>query len=121
VASVPGKLGLVLRRQARARFGIASLPSDPKGGWVARRLAFSPDGKFLVGGHANGAFRVWDLVQRKEVKGLKEASGDIEALAFAPDGATLVVASNRTLRLFHFADRAQRGAIEAPSSTRRAS
>jgi WD40 repeat protein len=54
-----------------------------------RSLAFSPDGKTLASGAADGGVRVWDVAGRKERFALKGLFRSVEALAFRPDGKRL--------------------------------
>jgi RNA polymerase sigma factor (sigma-70 family) len=52
-------------------------------------LTYSPDGRFLA--LSNGrAVRLWDVAARKELRRFQGHGGDIVALAYAPDGKTLV-------------------------------
>ena len=80
-------------------------------GNVTSNLIFSPDGKWLVTGNGDlvddskpGAVTVWDVAGKKKHCELKGHPSRIEALAFTPDGTTLISASDDgTLLLWDFA------------------
>src|SRR5262249_19121257 len=56
-------------------------------------LAFSPDGRWLVSTHGDGAVLVWDMVERRLAANFNEHSGQVGAVAFAPDGKRVASAS----------------------------
>jgi WD40 repeat protein len=60
-----------------------------------QRLAFAADDRLLVSGSQDGKIRVWDIAARRV---LHAYSGYNWALA--PDGRTLAVPANRTIRLW---------------------
>jgi WD40 repeat protein len=54
-------------------------------------LGYSPDGKRMVSGAADGRVKVWDTETGVEALGLTVGSRDtVEAVGFSPDGLTLV-------------------------------
>ena len=58
-------------------------------GWI-RRIAISPDGKFLVTGEMNENFhRVWDIASEKELRRLPGSGRGLEH-GFSPDGKSFV-------------------------------
>ncbi|CEF49278.1 unnamed protein product [uncultured bacterium] len=64
---------------------------------MAGCLAYSPDGKILAG-VADGGFtvRLWEAASHKELRQLPHpGSGSFQALAFAPDGKTLLTGESR--------------------------
>ncbi len=64
--------------------------ADLKNG--AGRFAFSPDGKVLVSGRGY-TVRVWDLVNRKQIREFQVPKRLLEALALSPDGRTVAWAA----------------------------
>ena len=54
---------------------------------------FSPDGKWLVSTHGDGAILFWDAAARECVANLREHSGGVRAVAFSPDGKRVASAS----------------------------
>jgi WD40 repeat protein/serine/threonine protein kinase len=51
---------------------------------------FSPDGKRIVAGHADGTVRLWDVETGKEVQPLTGPVGPLRSIAFAPDDGLIV-------------------------------
>jgi WD40 repeat protein len=67
-------------------------------------LAFSPDGRSLATGTADGAARLWDLRTGKELSRMPGHQGDVRALAFAPGGRVLAVCADGAVRLWNAAE-----------------
>lgn len=64
-------------------------------------VAYSADGRFLVGGGAEGVARIWDVATGAEVRGLRGHGGWVTGVAFAPDGRAVLSGSvDKTARLF---------------------
>jgi len=49
-------------------------------------LSFSPDGRWLVSTHGDGAILVWDVVERRREAAFNGHSDAVRAVAFSPDG-----------------------------------
>jgi WD40 repeat protein len=64
-------------------------------------LAFTPDGKMLLGANGVGKVRLWDVASGKEIRRLGKYSGSVTSLSLSPDGKTVVVSvfSEGALRL----------------------
>ncbi len=63
-------------------------------------LAFSPDGRLLIGGGEDGVTRAWDRSQR-EVLALRGHEDSVTSLSLAPDGSRLATGStDGTARLW---------------------
>lgn len=59
---------------------------------VSYLLAWSLDSKTLVVGGGDGTIKIWDTATGKLLHSLKGHTGDVKALAFSPDGKTLLSA-----------------------------
>jgi WD40 repeat protein len=49
-------------------------------------VAFSRDGKLLVGGAWDGTVRIWDVTSGKQFYMFQDQNGPVRAVAFSPDG-----------------------------------
>ena len=56
-------------------------------------LAFSPDSRWLVSTHGDGAVLVWDMVERRRAASFNEHSGSVRAVAFSLGGKRIASAS----------------------------
>src|SRR5207244_7756464 len=65
---------------------------------------FSPDGRLVATGCADGATRVWDTGSGQALLVLRKHSGPVRHVAFSPDGRRLLSASDDgTARLWDIA------------------
>ena len=55
-----------------------------------QKLAFSPDGRTLVGGCKDGSIYVWDTVTHQPLATLKGHTAVVSSVGFSHDGATLI-------------------------------
>ena len=53
-------------------------------------VAFSPDGRWLISTHGDGAILIWDVVNRELEANLRQHSGGVRAVALSPDGKRLM-------------------------------
>jgi WD40 repeat protein len=60
-------------------------------------LAFSPDGKLLVGGTMHGLVIVWDVATGKVKSTVRAHKGFIGSITFSPDGSTLLTSATDAL------------------------
>jgi len=64
-------------------------------------LAFSPDGKWLVGGSSSGFANIWDTTTMQEMARI--AHGDpVTGISFSPDGSQLFTVSRNMVQIWNF-------------------
>ncbi len=59
-----------------------------------RSIAFSPDGRLLVGGGGDGILWAWSLPDGKQIAGPEPLLRGIDAITFSPDGRFLAAAAS---------------------------
>ena len=75
-------------------------------------VAFSPDGKTLATGSANGTVHLWDVATGRQTGALR-TTGAVYSVAFSPDGKTLATGSyDGTAQLWDVATRRQIGELQ---------
>ena len=81
-----------------ARPGIAVLTGHTA---AVGSVAFSPDGKTLASGSADGTARLWDVATHRQITALAGHAGAAGSVAFSPDGKALASGSaDQTVRLW---------------------
>ena len=75
-------------------------------------MALSPDGALMATGFEGGTVRLWDAVIQTEIAALKGQTVRADAMAFSPDGKSLVSTSWRTIKLWDVATRELIGTLE---------
>lgn len=114
--SVPesGPVTLAARLESQLKAGATNAVA------AVSAVNFSPDGKQVVSGGADGVVRVWDAATGAEVRGLRGHTEWVTAVQFRPDGeAVLSAAVDKVVRLFDVAraaDTARAGHRQAVKS-----
>jgi WD40 repeat protein len=92
-----------------ARDGIAQIIAVPSGRRLKRLTApdpltavtFSPDGRWVAAGGADGSTFIWDWRRGNRLAVLHKHADLIESIAFAPDGRRILTASDdRTAKIY---------------------
>ncbi|MFH1137461.1 MAG: SUMF1/EgtB/PvdO family nonheme iron enzyme, partial [Pseudomonadota bacterium] len=81
--------GLIDRGPVKPGLPIWSSPAANGPASAVNSVGFSPDGRFLAGGDADGTIRIWDLAGGEVKDVFSGHSGAVNSVAFSPDGRFL--------------------------------
>ena len=80
-------------------------------------VAYSPDGRTLASGNANGTVSLWDADTGRVIRSLEGHSDWVNAVAFSPDGQTLASGSgDRTVKIWDVNSGRELRSLEGHSS-----
>ena len=101
LASDAGEVGEVILWDVASQSQIAKFPG--LGAYVARSLAFSPDGNLLAyAGMGSQRALIWDVRTKQIIKTLETTTHWIAGIAFSPDGETVaMVTDDQAITLFN--------------------
>jgi WD40 repeat protein len=92
---------------------IAVLTSD---GGAVTSVAFSPGGRTLATGNADGTTRLWDMASHQQIAVLTGPAGPVDSVAFSPGGRTLATGNaDGTARLWDMASHRQIATLTGPA------
>jgi hypothetical protein len=126
LVATAGTEGKVLLRDVRTKELLRDLPVPKRAAGPFRRLAFSPDGRWLAGGGGGGdpltpddrltVPRVWNTRTGECAFSLEGHSREVTAVAFSPDGRRLLTGSrDGTARLWNASSGAPLTVFDQPS------
>jgi WD40 repeat protein/serine/threonine protein kinase len=78
---------------------------------VVWNVSFSPDGRWLVSTHGDGAIVVWDVKDRKRVANLNGQAAAVRGVAWSPDGKQIASASEDESVIIWNADTRQKQSV----------
>ena len=83
---------------------------------LAQSVAWSPDGKFLAVGNADGVVRVWNVTNGNEITSLDAETGEnVLAVAYSPDGKILASGNSCKIELWDLTSRQNIATLEGHS------
>jgi WD40 repeat protein/tRNA A-37 threonylcarbamoyl transferase component Bud32 len=85
---------------------------------IVWRVAFSPDGRWLVSTHGDGSILLWDVAERERVANFNEHGGAVRAVAFSNDGTRIASASDDRSAIIWNANSARKEAVLVGHQTR---
>jgi len=92
---------------------IAVLTSD---GGAVTSVAFSPGGRTLATGNADGTTRLWDMASHQQIAVLTGPAGPVDSVEFSPGGRTLATGNaDGTARLWDMASHRQIATLTGPA------
>ncbi len=85
---------------------------------IVWKVAFSPDGRWLVSTHGDGSILLWDIAERERVANFNEHSGATRAVAFSSDGRRIASASDDRSIIIWDAEQRRKEAVLVGHQTR---
>src|SRR5262245_43570049 len=79
---------------------VAKLPSPAMQVPIVYALEFSPDGRLLAAGHADGSVWLWDWWKVRQVAAFGSAGAFVASVSFSRDGKLLAVARWSTVQIW---------------------
>ena len=81
-------------------------------------VTFSPDGRWLISTHADGAILLWDVAEREAVANFNEHYGSVRAVAFSSNGKRVASASEDRSVIIWNAESGQKETVLVGHETR---
>jgi eukaryotic-like serine/threonine-protein kinase len=84
---------------------------------IVWNISFSPDSRWLVSTHGDGATLIWDVEARKRLANLNEHSEPVRGVAFSPDGKLIASAGeDRAVIIWNAESGRKEAVLLGPSS-----